>query len=336
MVSVGNYFGDVGPEGWLRVDVVRDGIVDIVDIGEIGNHFGETWLLPVNGSEVSYQPGLWNDGGTIQLSTNCYAYALNLVKNPITGQSFPYRGINPGALSGTYVNWILAFQDPNATAIKGACLADANYIGGAFIQVARDYVCQQGEYKVALVIDPYEDEQDITFDYHWYRENPDGRWSHKPGITVVTLLDRSGNGIFDPQLADRVSGYIPGQVPAYTWWIGYFAVKSIPEGALGQRMMQIPKFVFPTDEKYVPILTDPDKALLNIKDLDFITKGMSGSEVREKVGLPQSASGDNHILDIYYLDDGSYVAIDYGFERKEGMQRASIIHPDGTIKSILK
>ena len=35
-----------------------------------------------------------------------------------------------------------------------------------------------GEYAVLLVVDP-------NNDYHWYRQDSDGTWSHKPGATKV-------------------------------------------------------------------------------------------------------------------------------------------------------
>jgi len=71
--------------------------------------------------------------------------------------------------------------------------------------------------RFALVIAP-------GVDYHWYRQNPDGTWSHKPGWWTVRTFDDSSNTIFDPQLADRVSN---PYLPDYTWVIGYFAVSAL-------------------------------------------------------------------------------------------------------------
>ena len=51
--------------------------------------------------------------------------------------------------------------------------------------------------KIALVI--RED------DYHWYRQNKDGKWSHKPGEFPVTNLDDAEGLITDPRNA--VSSY---------------------------------------------------------------------------------------------------------------------------------
>jgi hypothetical protein len=56
--------------------------------------------------------------------------------------------------------------------------------------------CPKNYSKIALVVD--EDE-----DYHFYRQDSNGYWSHKPGATDVTHIDGTGRPIYDPQLASR-------------------------------------------------------------------------------------------------------------------------------------
>ena len=53
--------------------------------------------------------------------------------------------------------------------------------------------------QVALVIAP-------NRDYHWYRQNSDGTWSHKPGKTAVVKVDRPNEIIYDPETCDRTTG----------------------------------------------------------------------------------------------------------------------------------
>ena len=53
----------------------------------------------------------------------------------------------------------------------------------------------QGWY-VALVIWP-------GTDYHWYRQDKVGCWSHKPGQTAARNVDNSGNSISDPKTCNR-------------------------------------------------------------------------------------------------------------------------------------
>ena len=52
-------------------------------------------------------------------------------------------------------------------------------------------------------------------DYHWYRQDADGMWSHKMGQTPATNRDNSNNLITDPAAANR---------GAYTNFCGYFCV----------------------------------------------------------------------------------------------------------------
>jgi hypothetical protein len=49
---------------------------------------------------------------------------------------------------------------------------------------------------VALVIWP-------GVDYHWYRQDKVGCWSHKPGSTPARNTDNSGKPITDPKICDR-------------------------------------------------------------------------------------------------------------------------------------
>lgn len=52
-------------------------------------------------------------------------------------------------------------------------------------------------------------------DYHWYRQDADGYWSHKFSTSPVCRYDDSEKLILDPELANR---------GRYTRFIGYFAV----------------------------------------------------------------------------------------------------------------
>lgn len=39
-------------------------------------------------------------------------------------------------------------------------------------------------------------------DYHWYRLDSDGKWSHKPGRTRASQYDNAGHYIHDPRHAN--------------------------------------------------------------------------------------------------------------------------------------
>ena len=56
--------------------------------------------------------------------------------------------------------------------------------------------CPAHTSKIAIVVDKDED-------YHFYRQDSNGMWSHKPGGTAVTDKDADGRPIYDPKLTNR-------------------------------------------------------------------------------------------------------------------------------------
>ncbi len=145
-----------------------------------------TWLRAV----PSYQPSKWNDGGSVQSNNNCYNYGCDILLFNNKSQPGRAHGIT------------LTGADMNCAAVTSAAKADGLRSQSGSLEVPPDY------HKVALVIDP-------GYDYHWYRLDNNGRWSHKPGRTPATNVDNSGNQITNPELADR---------GGYTDFCGYFWV----------------------------------------------------------------------------------------------------------------
>ncbi len=137
----------------------------------------------------SYSPAFWNDGSTVQHNNNCYNYGNNKKTNTYA---------QPGRRSGDYPN-PMTCGDVSAAAISDGIEA-----------LPASGVCPNDQDKVALVVDPY-------MDYHWYRLDSSGMWSHKPGGTRATNLDNSGNPISNPETADRCGGFL-----CYTDFCGYF------------------------------------------------------------------------------------------------------------------
>ena len=60
-------------------------------------------------------------------------------------------------------------------------------------------VCSAGSYKIGFTFDLNH------YDYHWYRQNPDGFWSHKPSVGLVRDFDFDGNPICNPSYCNRKS-----------------------------------------------------------------------------------------------------------------------------------
>jgi uncharacterized Zn-binding protein involved in type VI secretion len=137
-----------------------------------------------------YEPSRWNKQ-PVKGSTNCYAYAAN---DP---DGHPPGKPQPGEKCGH-----------PATAVSCAEVSRASVCDGA----PDPPPAKPGYYVVALVCDP-------GVDYHWYRQDDNGNWSHKPGNTDATNVDASGNPITNPKTANRDYGSID-----YSQFCGYFYV----------------------------------------------------------------------------------------------------------------
>lgn len=138
---------------------------------------------PLSGSELEYNPHLWNDNDKIKTTHNCYTYALGKIVPGLKSKAQPgyasgFNHINDDEYECKYFFDRLKKDVP------------ANYIGQF------DKSCIPGFYKVFLALDPKND-------YHWWRHNKDGYWSHKPGSTEVTDIDSDGKKIKNPLIANR-------------------------------------------------------------------------------------------------------------------------------------
>lgn len=153
------------------------------------------YTKPAAGSNPNppYEPARWNKD-PVKNSTNCYAYAAN---DP---DGHPPGKPQPGEHCGHPAQAVTCAEVSRASACDGMTPAPDPPPAKA------------GYYAVALVCDP-------GVDYHWYRQDDNGRWSHKPGNTDATNVDASGNVITDPKAANRNYGQIN-----YSQFCGYFYV----------------------------------------------------------------------------------------------------------------
>jgi len=139
-----------------------------------------------------YEPRAWNDGDGVESNNNCYNYGCDIPTNTYA---------QPGKAHAILLDWP---ADMNCGAVTAGAVAD----GLAPINCDEGCGCDECRHQVALVISP-------GWDYHWYRKDRDGRWSHKMDGSPATNLDNSGNIITDPRTADRGS---------YTVFCGCFCV----------------------------------------------------------------------------------------------------------------
>ncbi|GAB0055786.1 hypothetical protein SIID45300_00082 [Candidatus Magnetaquicoccaceae bacterium FCR-1] len=137
----------------------------------------------------SYNPGFWNNNPTILSRNNCYNYASNKRTDTFA---------QPGRGCGRQ------YTATTCTDVANAAMCDGLH---------KRYNCfpntEIPRYLVALVVAP----GPVFKDFHWYRKNSQGFWSHKPGSTAVRNTDNSGKIIMNPETCNRGS---------YTNFCGYF------------------------------------------------------------------------------------------------------------------
>lgn len=165
-------------------------------------------MEPVESRDYSYNNNLFT-----RESHNCYTYFLNL-KSPnayfLCKQKYKRekfcRRPQPGYASGYS---LLKKKDFNCKTMMARTLKDNKHI----VQTNKTAKCSKEFYKGALVVAP-------NRDYHYYRQNDDGVWTHKPGYKPSTHLDSGNNPIVDPELANRRTS----SKLNYTDFCGYLCV----------------------------------------------------------------------------------------------------------------
>ena len=195
---------NVSVDGWGRIYANNSALGTTVEIVGTYNYNPKVKIrvsvysiLPTSGYEIEYEPELWNYQPVME-GTNCYAYAFNTQVYPNTNDliymqpGFAHRKFDLNDINDLIILW----QPVNFENTINKVNQDAINVGFTFVPISKYTKCAPGTYKVALVID-----NDV--DFHWYRQNPDGTWSHKLGNTVATNLDASGNIIYDPELCDK-------------------------------------------------------------------------------------------------------------------------------------
>ncbi len=167
-----------------------------------------------SGYEHAYAPNEWNHP-YLEGSHNCYAYFLNaqiravrnkcedICKKGSQREQCPVKDGDCSSLKpqpGEYYHLFRTGRtDDNDGGEQYTCAAMDRKIladNNALFKVKYGERCPRYYYKGALVVDP-------KSTYHFYRQNPDGTWSHKPGIMPISNLDSDEKIIYAPHLAGR-------------------------------------------------------------------------------------------------------------------------------------
>lgn len=257
------------------------------------------YMLPTSGFEIPYEPELWQD--EVENNCNCYAYAIN-------NQTYNNGNLWYKQQPGQYSNIHLDKSDytSSGTLIVNAVSDDfCNYstdnnVNVIFSSIGQYDICPDGTYKVALVIAP-------NYDYHWYRQDSDGMWSHKPGITAVKRTDDSGHLIFDPQTAD---------CGIYTAFVGYFAVTPWNNYYTSSYTLS----------SYDVATTTYSSALIEHNKINDISIGMTYEQVSKILGQPGIDIGSGAILYRYELDNNQIVVLNFCQDINNNLVLCNIIY----------
>ena len=159
------------------------------------NKNSTTEFSPLSGSELEYNPKLWNNNNNIKTTHNCYTYALGKIVPGLESKA------QPGYASG-YEH--IEDKDYDCKTFRERMKKDSP---GSYLETF-DNQCLPGFYKIFLALDPQND-------YHWWRQNKDKYWSHKPGSTNVTDVDADKNPIKNPLKANRNYGSLNYYKPCF-------------------------------------------------------------------------------------------------------------------------
>jgi hypothetical protein len=148
----------------------------------------------------AYNPAIWNDSNVVRCN-NCYNYGCDIQTNNFAQPGYAHN----------------VSHSLTCPTVTYAAEADG-------LVVNKEKRCRDCSHLVALVIAPDNDGDGRNEDYHWYRLDNTGRWSHKMGGWPVTDRDNSGNLITNPETADRRVFIGDDFIRDYSMFCGYFCV----------------------------------------------------------------------------------------------------------------
>ena len=147
-----------------------------------------TSVSPITGSEPSWDTSKWLPN---QKNNNCYVYALDDLETSV--QKRPHKTV-PESES---IRDVIA----NRENVDYTC---SNVGEGLYNQIPQIYPtlfecqCQSGYKKIYFAVS-----DDQPNDFHFWRQDDDGTWSHKVGSNPPQKEDAMGNQILNPETSSR-------------------------------------------------------------------------------------------------------------------------------------
>ena len=184
---------------------------------------------PLSGAEPVYQPERYNHNPLIRKTHNCWAYGMNVLdpQQLLQCDSGKQKGCNmlyhqPGGTKGL-AGALQEARGRSCKVVQRLIKADVPDIRRTTFKKR----CPRDSSKIAMVVHPGDD-------YHFYRQDADGWWSHKDGSNKVKRYDAEGQPIWDPRTAAR--DYRPGgSFLNYTDFCGFYCVPRRKTIKLGRR-----------------------------------------------------------------------------------------------------
>ena len=136
--------------------------------------------VPYTWSTPAYYPSYWNSDGNRLINNNCYNYANNRLTDSFA---------QPGRASGQAIG--------SEGEVHLRCLQDGLVATNAYDPPPN------GKTRIVAYTGMIFYENEWHWDYHFWRRDNNGMWSHKPGMSDATNLDHSGNSISNPETANR-------------------------------------------------------------------------------------------------------------------------------------
>jgi len=151
----------------------------------VSNKYDMNGLSPLSGYEPKYNPNYWNNNKNIKNNNNCYSYSVN-------NKNIKFGKPQPGYFAR--YNHIQNNQYKCAYFFKRIL----NDIPSVYLTSFKQK-CKKGFHKAFFAIDSNKNEHD----YHFYRQDNNQLWSHKPGTTNVINYDADYKIIINPYNANR-------------------------------------------------------------------------------------------------------------------------------------
>lgn len=140
----------------------------------------------------------------VQEFNNCYSYSFRDLRQNLTQKPQPgFRNSEPPLSTSQYTcpNFVERLK------------RDYPLLQGS----TKESLCPCGYHKIFLALD----NQGYFRDYHFWRQDIDGTWSHKPGTSQPLQVDAKGKPILDPEKSNRF--FYPYD---YSLSCGFFCVPS--------------------------------------------------------------------------------------------------------------